>query len=149
MRMIVLIFMLAFLQLGSNVVAQVSDGDGYAQISRAAWFDYTNDLNYSSQVLDEYANNNISESEAIQSIMSVYVLVGRTESNIAKVEPPTKFSNYHNYTFNAVENFRLYLWNLAKFMETRYPEYGIEARTYLNQSLEYRQKAIDESVLVL
>jgi hypothetical protein len=149
MRMIVFVFVLAFLQLGTNVIAQVSDGNDYSRISLAALFDYTNDLNYSSQVLDEYVNKNISESEAIQSIMAVYLLAGRTESNIAKVEPPTKYSNFHNYTFNAVVNFRLYLWNLAKYMETRYPEYGVEAQTYLNQSLEYRQKAIDESVLIL
>jgi hypothetical protein len=147
--MIVFVFVLAFLQLGTNVIAQVSDGNDYSRISLAALFDYTNDLNYSSQVLDEYVNKNISESEAIQSIMAVYLLAGRTESNIAKVEPPTKYSNFHNYTFNAVVNFRLYLWNLAKYMETRYPEYGVEAQTYLNQSLEYRQKAIDESVLIL
>ncbi|MHB8120483.1 MAG: hypothetical protein ACYDHX_17500 [Methanothrix sp.] len=149
MRLIVFVFMLAILQLGLNVSAQVSEADDYPQISRAAWFDYTNDLNYSSKVLDEYANNNISESEAIQSLMSVYLLVGRTEANIAKIEPPEKYEKYHNYTFNAVENFRIYLWNLAKFMETRYTEYGLEAQSYLNQSLEYRQKAMDELVLIL
>jgi len=149
MRLIVFVFMLAFLQLASNVAAQVSDGGNYSQTSRAAWFDYTNDLNYSSQVLNEYANKNLSESEAIQSIMSTYSLAGRTEANMAKIEPPTKFSKYNNYTYDAVEYFRMYLWNLAKLLETRYPEYGIEARTDFNKSMEYRQKAIDESVLVL
>jgi hypothetical protein len=99
--------------------------------------------------VDKYASNNISESEAIQSLMSIYVLAGRTESNIAKIEPPAKYKNFHNYTFNAEENFRIYLWNLAKFIETRYTEYGLEAQTALNLSLDYRQKAIDESVLVL
>lgn len=147
MRIIVLASLLAFLLLGANAVAQESAN--YSQESLAALFDYTNDLNYSSQILDGYVNKSISDSEAIQSIMAVYMMAGRTESNIARVEPPAKYANFHSYTLNAVEYFRLYLWNLAKFLETKYPEYGVEAQSYLNQSLDYRQKAIDESMLVL
>ena len=146
--MIIFVFMLAFLQLGLNAAAQVTEGN-YSQISRAAWFDYANDLDYSSQVLNEYANKNLSQSEAIQSIMAIYSLAGRTESNLARAVPPKKYVKYQNYTFNAVENFRLYLWNLGKFVETSYASYGITAQTCLNQSLDYRQKADDESVLIL
>jgi len=149
MRTIVLAALFVFSVLGTNAVAQVSGGGNYSQESTAALFDYTNDLNYSSQVLNEYVNESISDSEAIQSIMAVYMLAGRTESNIARVEPPAKYANFHNYTLNAVVNFRLYLWNLAKFIETKHIQYGVEAQTYLNASSDYRQKALDESVLVL
>jgi hypothetical protein len=145
--MIVLGSLLAFLLLGTNAVAQ--ETANYSQESLAALFDYTNDLNYSSQILEEYVNKNISDSEAIQSLMAIYMMAGRTEANIARVEPPAKYADFHSYTLNAVEYFRLYLWNLAKFLETKYPDYGVEAQKYLNQSLDYRQKAIDESILVL
>ncbi|MDM7912691.1 MAG: hypothetical protein QUS09_06305, partial [Methanotrichaceae archaeon] len=121
----------------------------YSQISSAAWFDYNNDLSYSSQVLDDYVNKNISDSEALQSLMAVYLMAGRSEANILSVEPPAEYKNYHNYTYSAVEYFRLYLWNLAKFIETKYAPYGNEAQNYFNLSLEYRQKALDESVLVI
>ena len=147
MRIIVLASLLAFLLLGMNAIAQESAN--YSQESLAALFDYTNDLNYSSQILDGYVNKSISNSEAIQSVMAIYTMAGRTESNMARVEPPAKYAEFHNYTLNAVEYFRLYLWNLAKFLETKYPVYGVEAQSYLNKSLDYRQKAIDESLLVL
>lgn len=121
----------------------------YARIATAAWFDYGSDLNYSSRILEDYVNKNISDAEAIQSLMAVYVMAGRTAANLANLEPPAEFSNFHNYTFSAVENFRLYLWNLAKFIETRYTVYGQDAMNYFNRSLEYREKALEESVLLL
>ncbi len=148
MRMIhVVAVSLLISALSSTVLAQ-QEVD-YDRIITAAWFDYSNDLNYSSRILEEYVNNNISDAEAIQSFMATYVMAGRTAANIAMVEPPDMYRNYHNYTFSAVENFRLYLWNLAKFIETKYIVYGQDAMNYFNASQEAREKALEESVLLM
>lgn len=147
MRLILIVLLVLLSMMNSSASAQ--EGKNYSQISSAAWFDYNNDLSYSSQVLDDYVNKNISDSEALQSLMAVYLMAGRSEANILSVEPPVEYKNYHNYTYSAVEYFRLYLWNLAKFIETKYTPYGNEAQNYFNLSLEYRQKALDESVLVI
>lgn len=133
--------------LSSAVLAQ--EEIDYGRIATAAWFDYGSDLNYSSRILEDYVNNNISDAEAIQSLMAVYVMAGRTAANLANLEPPAEFSNFHNYTFRSVEHFRLYLWNLAKFIETKYTVYGQDAMSNFNTSLEYREKALEESVLLL
>lgn len=142
MAVSLLIFILSLVVLAEEEV-------NYSQVVTAAWFDYGSDLNYSSRILEDYVNKNISDAEAIQSLMAVYVMAGRTAANLANLEPPAEFSDFHNYTFRAVEYFRLYLWNLAKFIETRYTVYGQDAMSNFNTSLEYREKALEESVLLL
>lgn len=145
----VVVVAVSVLMLTLSSAALAQNEVNYSQVVTAAWFDYGSDLNYSSRILEDYVNNNISDAEAIQSIMAVYVMAGRTAANLANLEPPAEFGDFHNYTFSAVEYFRLYLWNLAKFIETRYTVYGQEAMSSLNTSLEYREKALEESVLLL
>lgn len=148
MRMINNIVAISLLIFTLSSVAMAQGEGNYSQITNAAWFDYSNDLNYSSRILDDYAHNNISDAEAIQSLMAVYTLAGRTASNIGSIEPPAEYTTYHSLTFNAIENFRLYLWNLSKFIETKYVVYGQDAMNYFNQSQEYRERALEESVII-
>lgn len=121
----------------------------YGNLTLLLWAQLGEDLNYSSWVLDQYVRKNITTTEALQSMTSVYTLTSRTQINFYQLQPPENYQQYHNYSINAIDNFRLYVWYISKFLETGNSNYALIARDKFNLSNEYTDKANEERVLNL
>jgi hypothetical protein len=120
----------------------------YVSLSNKVWSLYNEDLAYSSNVLNEFTKKNISNKEALGSTLEVFLLNSQTTGLINQIEPPEKYSTYHNNTVSAMAAFQNYLLNLAKFYETGNIGYAQAAKDLFNESLEYHDKAIEASIFM-
>lgn len=116
----------------------------YMSLSNAAWSGYSEDLAYSSKVLDEYVKGNISQKEAMVAMTSLFTITSQPAESINKVSPPVEFEKYHSYTMGTFEYFKAYLWCLAKFYETDNVNYAIQASEYFNKSVSSQKAAKEE-----
>ena len=129
--------------LGSNNKSM--DDSIYQDLMDVVWIQYMEDLNYSSYVLDEFVNKNISGMEAMASTTSLFTLTSQTVDLLDKIKPPSKFMQYHNTTLDAMINLEGYLWNMAKFYESNRRVYAIQAHENFNESMSSYETALDIS----
>jgi hypothetical protein len=101
---------------------------------------FNDDLNQSSFILDEYIRKNISRRDAMVASTSLYVLTSHSLDSINQTQPSKKYATYFNFTIQALENLKDYLWNMGKFYETSKTEYAITARINFNDSMYYYEK---------
>jgi hypothetical protein len=101
---------------------------------------YSEDLNYSRKILDEYVKKNLTDDEAFVATVSIFTLASQTLDEVEGIKPPERYAAYHNYSLQALANLKGYLWNLAKFCETGEVDYVAEAREHFNLSLSYYEK---------
>ena len=121
----------------------------YGNASALAWREFHDDFNYSSNILNDYVKKNITRTQAMMTTVSLYSLTTQTALSINSVTPPQKYSKYHNYTLGTVNNFRMYLFYLSKFLETNDPSYAVNARSYFNTTLNQQDLASQERILHL
>ncbi len=124
----------------------------YINLTNKMWSLYSEDLLYSSNILNAYTKNNISSREALSATISVFVLNSQTTSAIteaiAGAKPPAKYAKYHNSTVAAISSLQDYLLSLAKFYETGNIEYAVAARNLFNESIEHHDEAIEAAILM-
>ena len=101
---------------------------------------FSEDLNQSSYILDEFVRKNISGRDAMIATSSLFVMTSHTMENVEDSAPPEKYLIYHNNTLQGLGALREYLWNMAKFYETNKISYAIRARDNFNKSLYYYGK---------
>jgi hypothetical protein len=100
----------------------------YKDLLQRALGQFNDDLNQSSLILDEFIRKNISRRDAMVASTSLYVLTSHSLDSINQTQPPKKYATYFNFTIQALENLRDYLWNMVKFYETSKTDYAITAR---------------------
>jgi len=129
-----------------NTTELLSDSD-YKNMTDGVLVEYGEDLNYSSFILDSFVKGNISRESALASTISAYVLNIHSINTVLRVEPPEKFSDYHNYLTLMLSDFQMYLWNIAKFYETNNGNYALSAREKYNSTTKNYENALQERVL--
>jgi hypothetical protein len=129
-----------------NTTQLLSDSD-YRNVTDGVLVQFSEDLNYSSFILDSYVKGNISRESALASTISAYVLNIHSINTVLRVEPAEKFSDYHNYLTLMLSDFQMYLWNIAKFYETNNGNYALSAREKYNSTTENYENALQERVL--
>lgn len=117
--------------------AESSNDSSYKDQLMSALDLYRDDLNYSSEILDEYVKKNISNREAFVSTVSIFALVSQNVEEVTRLQPPEKYKDHHDRSLQALLNLKWYIWSLAKFYETNNVIYASKAREYFNTSLKY------------
>ena len=112
----------------------------YKDLLQQALGQFRDDLNQSSFILDEFIRKNISRRDAMVASTSLYVLTSHSLDSINQTQPPKKYATYFNFTIQALENLRDYLWNMGKFYETSKTDYALDARIKFNDSMYYYEK---------
>jgi hypothetical protein len=101
---------------------------------------YTEDLNYSSYILDDFVKKKIDARAAMTSTMTLFILTSETVDMVDQIKPPSKFEGYQNTTQFALINLEGYLWNMVKFYETNKRVYAMQAHDNFNNSMSYYEK---------
>lgn len=120
----------------------------YIELINAINDQYSEDLGYSSDILDEFVKGNITNREALVATISISTLTSQTKSAFDQIEPPEEYVMYHFYMQTALEYLNEYFWNMAKFYETESNQYAIRARETFNLSIFYYEKSIEEHASV-
>jgi hypothetical protein len=133
-----------------TVLTQDPDGNSsyYLKLIKEAGNQYSEDLGYSSDILDEFVKNNITNREAMVATVSILTLTAQTYDMLSSVQSPDEYVKYQFYMESALKYFRLYLWNMAKFYETNRNEYAVKAREFFNLSIYYYEKSVEEYDLI-
>jgi hypothetical protein len=117
----------------------------YYRSLKSALDQYEEDHLVTTRTLNDYVSKNISAGEALVNTTSILMLNSMTLENMRKLNPPENYSNYQSDVINALTEFQYYLWNLAKFYETRKVDYVLEARKRYNISRSYYTKGLNAS----
>ncbi len=120
---------LKIMQIGKS-----TDATSEANLTLKGWNNFIENLNYSSDVLNETINGNTTFGEAMNSFTSLFVLNSQALADLEKVKPDEKYADFQNYTINAMTYFNGYLENMAKFFETKDGNYVLAARNLFNES---------------
>jgi hypothetical protein len=107
---------------------------------------YTEDLNYSSYILDEFVKKKIDARAAMTATMTLFILTSETVDMMDQIKPPAKFEEYQNTTQFALINLEGYLWNMVKFYETNKRVYAVQAHDNFNNSMSYYEKGANFSI---
>jgi hypothetical protein len=109
------------------------------------WNNFVENFDQQSKINNETARGNISYDQAMILSTSLLVLNSQALAEGERVVPGEKYSNFHEYTLNAMRYFNVYLYNIAKLFETRQGTYARNARDAFNASLESYTKGKDEA----
>lgn len=123
---------------------QVDDESYYLELLNAARNQYSEDLGYSSDILDDFVKNNITNREAMTATISIFVISSQTRDMIDQIDPPSEYIMYHTYILYSLKYLNIYLWNMAKFYETGNNEYALRARENFNLSISYYEDGLYE-----
>ena len=109
------------------------------------WNNFVENFDQQSKINNDTARGNISYDEALVRSVSLLVLSTQALADGEKIVPGKKYSDFHDYTLNAMRYFNVYLYNIAKLFETRQGLYARSARDAFNSSLDYYTKGKDEA----
>jgi hypothetical protein len=104
------------------------------------WSQYSEDIKYLNDVLNDYVTKNITSREALQSTTSIYILTSDTLNTVAQLKPPEEEAKDYSNALNAVAYLKFSVWNLAKFFETNNTLYSKMAREDYNMSAGFYSK---------
>ena len=109
------------------------------------WNNFVENFDQQSRINNDTARGNISYSEAMILSTSLLVLNSQGLAEGERIVPGEKYSDFHEYTLNAMRYFNVYLYNIAKLFETRQGIYARNARDAFNASLDNYTKGKDEA----
>jgi len=104
------------------------------------WNQYSEDIKYLNDVLNDYVTKNITSREALQSTTSLYILTSDTLNTVAQLKPTAEEAKDHSNALNAVAYLKFSVWNLAKYFETNNTLYSQMAREDYNVSAGFYAK---------
>jgi len=122
------------------------DAQTYINLSNAALAYYSQDLNYSSIVVDQFTKGSIGGREAMTATTTLYVLSLKTYVDLAAISRPSgeAYDTYNNDLAQTFGNYQMYLWLLMKYFETGDKSYATAAASKINDSYTYFQKALND-----
>jgi hypothetical protein len=109
------------------------------------WNNFVENFDQQSRINNDTARGNLSYNEAMILSTSLLVLNSQALAEGVKIVPGEKYSDFHEYTLNAMRYFNVYLYNIAKLFETRQGTYARAARDAFNASLDNYTKGKDEA----
>jgi hypothetical protein len=152
--MIVLALLIAAFSLPS-CLGQTNDGGAvdaqtYINLSNTALAYYSQDLNYSSMIVDEFTKGTISGRDAMTATTTLYVLSLKTYVDLASISRPSgeAFDTYSNDLGQTFGNYQMYLWLLMKYFETGDRSFATAAASKINDSYSYFQKALEDQAAI-
>ena len=115
------------------------------QLLLANWNSFVENFLYQGQINNDTARKNITYDEAMTRSTALLVLNSQALADGEKIVPGEEYSDFHDYTLNAMRYFNVYLYNMAKLFETREGAYARSARNALNVSMDYYTKGRNEA----
>jgi hypothetical protein len=115
------------------------------QLVLANWNNFVENFLYQGQINNDTARKNITYDEAMTRSTALLVLNSQALVDGEKIVPGEEYSDFHDYTLNAMRYFNVYLYNMAKLFETRDGVYARSARNALNVSMDYYTKGRNEA----
>lgn len=115
------------------------------QLVLANWNSFVENFLYQGQINNDTARKNITYDEAMARSTALLVLNTQALAEGERIVPGEKYSDFHDYTINAMKYFNSYLYNMAKLFETRDGAYARSARNALNVSMDYYTKGRNEA----
>ncbi len=115
------------------------------QLVLANWNSFVENFLYQGQINNDTARKNITYDEAMVRSTALLVLNSQALEDGEKIVPGEEYSDFHDYTLNAMRYFNIYLYNMAKLFETREGAYARSARNALNVSMDYYTKGRNEA----
>jgi len=115
------------------------------QLVLANWNSFVENFLYQGQINNDTARKNITYDEAMTRSAALLVLNTQALADGEKIVSGEKYSDFHDYTLNAMRHFNVYLYNMAKLFETREGAYARSARDALNVSMDYYTKGRNEA----
>jgi hypothetical protein len=106
-----------------------------------AWTQYSEDISFLNDVLNDYVTKNITRGEALQSATSLYILTSDTLNTVAQLNPSEENAEGHSNVLNALTYLKFSAWNLAKYFETNNSMYSSMARKDYNISAGFYEKS--------
>lgn len=118
------------------------------QAEMRAWNSFVENFDYEGVILNGTLQGNSSYEYAMIATTALLVLNSQALADSERMIPGDKYKDFHNYTINAMKYFNVYLYNMAKYFQTkklRYYAIGSEAR---NQSRDYYTKGYNEAEFI-
>ena len=115
------------------------------QLVLANWNSFVENFLYQGQINNDTARKNITYDEAMARSTALLVLNTQALAEGERIVPGEEYSDFHDYTINAMKYFNSYLYNMAKLFETRDGAYARSARNALNVSMDYYTKGRNEA----
>ena len=115
------------------------------QLALKNWNSFIENFEYQNEILNGTIRGNSTYREALDSITSVLVLNSKALTEAERVNPDSKYLDFHSYTINAMEYLNVYLYNMAKYFETRDARYARTAGSAFNTTVEYYNLGKDEA----
>ncbi len=107
---------------------------------RRIWNSYVENFDYSWEIMNNTAQGNGSNESIRDAMVAITALLVLNSQGLAEAEsitPSEEFKDFHNYTINSMKYFNIYLYNIAKLLETRNARYSNAGRDAFNYSLQY------------
>ncbi len=109
------------------------------------WNDFVENLNYSSDILNESVHGSLPYRDAMVLTSTLLVLNSNAMAELQGVNPGEEYADFHSATLNAMAYFNTYLFNMAKFYETEDGKYVSVARENFNMSQAYYTRGKSEA----
>ena len=134
--------LLKTMQAGNATNATVETDD--EQVALRNWNRFIENFDSQGEVLNGTITGNITYREAMSAITSILVLNSQELAETEMANPGEEYLDFHSYTVDAMRSFNAYLYNIAKYFETRDGRYAATAGTAFNLTVEYYNKGRDE-----
>lgn len=143
--MVFLVTIGCFLNLSSAVnTTDTMDNKFYYDLMNITWNQYDEDMLCSSEILNDYVNENITNRDAMVLTTTLFVLTSYNLDLISEITPPPECYDYHEYVLSALLYLEEYLYDMVKYYETDKKSYIVYAKENYDISSQYYDKAAEE-----
>ncbi|HPW73585.1 MAG: hypothetical protein IPI63_08040 [Methanothrix sp.] len=104
------------------------------------WNTFVENFDYQWEIWNATVHGNGSNQSIREAMIATTALLVLNSHGLAEAEstvPSEKFEDFHNYTVSSMKYFNIYLYNMAKYFETRKTKYSTAATDALNNSIKY------------
>ena len=125
-----------------------ANGTLEGQSEMRVWNNFVENFNYEGVILNGTLRGNTTYEYAMIATTAVLVMNSQALADSERMIPEDKYKDFHNYTINAMKYFNVYLYNTAKYFQTRQGRYYAIGRDALNQSSDYYNKGKNEAEFI-
>jgi len=104
------------------------------------WNTFVENFDYQWEIWNATVHGNGSNQSIKEAMIATTALLVLNSQGLAEAEstvPSEKYGDFHNYTVSSMKYFNIYLYNMAKYFETRKTKYSTAATDALNNSIKY------------
>lgn len=112
------------------------------------WNGFVENSNTEYLIVNATLNGNATYEYAMIATTTLLVLNSQALADSERMIPEDEYKDFHNYTINAMKYFNVYLYNMAKFFQTKDGRYYAIGRDARNQSGEYYTMGKNEAEFI-